>query len=71
MTALAVKNKPFKVGAGAWYPYSKLLERSFTLKDRFGELYELFARDFAYNALILPRGVAPHIDLDDVFGAIC
>ena len=66
MTVIAHTELPYAIGAGAWYSYSKKLEKRYTLKDRFGEPYELFYRDMADNAIVLPRRVAPYIDLDDL-----
>ena len=64
MTVPAQLDNPYAIGAGAWYPYSKKLEKRYTLKDRFGEPYKLFTLNQEENALILPRGVAPYVDLD-------
>jgi len=57
---------PYALGAGAWYPLTTKLEKQYTLKDRFGEPYELFERKPFENGILLPRRAAPYISLNDL-----
>ena len=61
MTYPIVDTTPHSVGAGARYPYTSALQNSFTLKDRFGEIYELFQYDVINNFIIVPRNCTPEL----------
>ncbi len=52
---------PKTIQGGALYPRSEALRKQFSLKDRFGEPYELYLDDIPLDGMWVPRNCAPEL----------